>query len=144
MWTRTRRCYEAYTCAGAAVQPLRQTTSVPPRGGYRAGGPWTVEPLCDNQIEDRPVWLARWLDGDQVSGAGLALLPDDVAARLIQQPGVIVAADSIWNCDSVAVARVAIEHFKRGRRDDHWAMQPFYFRPSAAEEVRLAALADHA
>jgi hypothetical protein len=63
---------------------------------------------------------------------------DATAARLQQQPDVRVAPESLWNCDAVAVARVAVEHFGKGRRDDPWKLQPFYFRPSAAEEARLA------
>jgi len=54
----------------------------------------------------------------------------DRAIQMADQP--------IWDCDAGSVANVALKHFENGRRDDLWTLKPLYFRPSAAEEMRMA------
>ena len=49
-----------------------------------------------------------------------------------------IADQGFWDCDAGSVAEVALKHFENGRREDLWTLNPLYFRPSAAEEKRMA------
>jgi tRNA threonylcarbamoyladenosine biosynthesis protein TsaB len=49
-----------------------------------------------------------------------------------------IADQGDWDCDAASVAQVATKHYENGRRDDLWNLEPLYFRPSAAEENRMA------
>jgi tRNA threonylcarbamoyladenosine biosynthesis protein TsaB len=109
-------------------------------GEFRSTGTWRVEQVGENQIVDQEVWLESWADGDLVSGSGLKLVHSNLESVERTACHVLMADQTVWDCDAVSVAKVAIEHYADGRRDDYWKMKPLYFRPSAAEEVRLAKL----
>lgn len=107
-------------------------------GQYRATGDWQVQQICDNQLVDQPAWVESWAAGDLVSGSGLKLVnaimdSDETATR-----GIKIADQAVWDCDADSVAEVALRHYENGRRDDQWTLKPLYFRPSAAEEMRMA------
>jgi tRNA threonylcarbamoyladenosine biosynthesis protein TsaB len=110
-------------------------------GQYRSTGDWQVESIGDNQIVDHQAWVESWAAGDLISGAGLKLvLPkigesgfDNSSNREFQ-----IADQGDWDCDAASVAQVATKHYENGRRDDLWNLEPLYFRPSAAEENRMA------
>ena len=101
---------------------------------------WRVEQIEENQIIGQQDWVDSWTDGDLVSGAGLKLVQSDIQATEKLDRGFRIADQAVWDCDAVAVAKVATAHFDEGRRDDPWQLKPLYFRPSAAEEVRAARL----
>lgn len=114
-------------------------------GQYRATGDWQVEQIGDNQIIDRQAWVETWADGDLVSGSGLKLLSSSdglfnaaVDSSETTGQGFQIADQGVWDCDAGSVAEVALKHFEKGRRDDLWTINPLYFRPSAAEEKRMA------
>ena len=110
-------------------------------GQYRSTGDWQVRPIVDNQIVDQQVWVKSWADGDLISGSGLKLVRSTVGASDVDdssERGFQIADQVDWDCDAASVAQVARKHYENGRRDDLWAMKPLYFRPSAAEENRMA------
>jgi hypothetical protein len=63
-----------------------------------------------------------------VSGPGLhrwaARLPD----------GVQVADSGQWNPQPESLLRLGLARYLSGGRDDVWALEPLYLRPSSAEE----------
>jgi len=107
-------------------------------GQYRSTGDWQVEQICDNQLIDQPAWVESWAAGDLISGSGLKLVSSIVDSDETADRGIQIAEQSVWDCDADSVARVALRHYENGRRDDLWTLKPLYFRPSAAEEVRMA------
>ena len=114
-------------------------------GQYRAKGDWQVEQIGDNQIIDHHAWVETWVDGDLISGSGLKLLRSSDApfnapaeSNAMTGQGYQIADQGVWDCDAASVAEVALKHFENGRRDDLWTLNPLYFRPSAAEEKRMA------
>lgn len=102
-------------------------------GNYRPVSPWKVAPIAPNQILDRETWINEMCSGDIVTGDGLKPILDDIKSK---RPNVQIAAESIWETSATAVGKLAWHQFLDGKRDDLWSIQPLYFRPSAAEEIR--------
>ena len=85
--------------------------------------------------------MESWAEGDLISGSGLKLLPSiDDFSRTSEtaDQSFQIADQGVWDCDAGSVAEVALKHFENGRVDDLWTLKPLYFRPSAAEEMRMA------
>jgi tRNA threonylcarbamoyladenosine biosynthesis protein TsaB len=84
--------------------------------------------LDESRIVAAETWLAELQPGSIVTGPGLARLEDRLPTRVqtvdlaLRQP----AAE--------AVGRLALRHYREGRRDDLWKLAPQYLRASAAEE----------
>lgn len=76
-------------------------------------------------------WLASLLDGDVVTGP----VATKLQARLPQY--VAVVDPNLREPRAGAVARIAAEAYRAGRRDDPWKLTPWYGRLAAAEEKRL-------
>ncbi len=78
----------------------------------------------------RPVaeWLPSLPQGGWVTGPGLR----KVAGRLPK--GVEVLAASEWDPKPEALLALGLSRYRRGERDDVWAVEPLYLRPSSAEE----------
>ena len=73
-------------------------------------------------------------DGEQVTGSGAYSFREDLeSASSNELPDHLVA-----NCDAVGVAFLAQYRLASESFDDILKIEPIYFRPSAAEEVRLA------
>lgn len=96
-----------------------------------------AEGQTHSRIMDRDAFLAQLSDGDIVTGAGLKPVVDSIRAN---HPGVKIASQSCWDSSAADVGRLAWYQFQQGKRSDLWDLQPFYFRPSTAEEVRAANL----
>lgn len=110
-------------------------------GQYRSTGDWQVESIGDNQIVDHQAWVESWAAGDLISGAGLRLVQPKLDASGLDNSskrGFQIADQVDWDCDAESVAQMAKKHYENGRRDDLWNLKPLYFRPSAAEENRMA------
>jgi len=102
-------------------------------GQYISTSPWKIEVVAPNQTLTREAWL----DVNQcefVSGSGLKPMVDQLEAR----PNLTVSAPSTWECSATSVGKLAWQQYQDGRRDDFWKLEPVYFRPSSAEEVRNA------
>jgi tRNA threonylcarbamoyladenosine biosynthesis protein TsaB len=87
-----------------------------------------------NQILYRGQWLRQLRGGDTVTGSGLIPLLNAVQSM----PEITIAPEECWAPTAEFVARLGLEYFRRGQVDDPWTLQPYYFRPSAAEEKHAA------
>jgi len=77
-------------------------------------------------------WSAMLRAGDVVIGPVLGKLKGKL-------PGdVQIAPVASWEPQAETVARLALELYRQGRRDDLWNLVPYYGRLSAAEEKRGA------
>jgi tRNA threonylcarbamoyladenosine biosynthesis protein TsaB len=83
-------------------------------------GPLEIRPLAD--------WLADLGAGVWVSGPGLAVY----SRRL--GPEVQVTEPATWNPGAESLLRLGLGRYRRGERDDPFAVEPLYLRPSAAEQ----------
>jgi tRNA threonylcarbamoyladenosine biosynthesis protein TsaB len=91
-----------------------------------AGGKWqNVRPLAI-------VPLAEWLAGRNpdawASGPGLHAYRSRLPANIP------VADSAAWDPQPESLLHLGLERFRAGERDDLWAVEPLYLRPSAAEE----------
>jgi tRNA threonylcarbamoyladenosine biosynthesis protein TsaB len=85
-------------------------------------------PLAPLAIRPVAEWLDR-LDSDVwVSGPGLHGHEGRISgrARLLEP--------AQWDPRPDSVLRLGLARYERGERDDPWALEPIYLRPSAAEE----------
>jgi tRNA threonylcarbamoyladenosine biosynthesis protein TsaB len=85
-----------------------------------AGSPLTIRPLAE--------WLAGLEPATWVTGSGLHAYRD----RFPADRRVVSPAD--WDPRPESLLRVGLARWGRGERDDLWAAEPLYLRPSAAEE----------
>ncbi len=91
-----------------------------------------VEPVNEMQLFDRDAWIESLSTGTVVSGTGLKPL-----TALSEKSGITVGDQSLWQPDAETVGRIGLAKYNAGVRDDIWALEPVYFRPSYADE-RLA------
>jgi tRNA threonylcarbamoyladenosine biosynthesis protein TsaB len=91
-------------------------------GGWRALNALVVRPFAG--------WLAGRAADAWVSGPGLHRW----AARL--PTGVPPVDAALWNPQAESLLRLGLARYTAGERDDPFALEPLYLRPSAAEEQR--------
>jgi tRNA threonylcarbamoyladenosine biosynthesis protein TsaB len=89
-------------------------------GVWRPAAPLAVRPFA--------AWLADRAPGVSVTGPGLRKW----AARL--PPDVPRLATELWEPLSESMLRLALARWRAGARDDVFAAEPLYLRPSSAEE----------
>lgn len=88
-----------------------------------------IHEITQNQIQDRQAWLSGLLENDWVTGTGLKPILDQIPSGKVNR-----VDPSRWIPTATAVGKLAWKYFQAGRRDDIWKLEPFYFRPSYAEE----------
>ncbi len=97
----------------------------------REDGHW--EPREEIRIVDAASWCAERKPGERVSGPGVEriapLLPDSV----------VLLPEGLRHSAAEAVARVGLRLFREQGAADPLALEPFYLRPSAAEEKQRQA-----
>jgi hypothetical protein len=96
-----------------------------------------LEEAIPNQILNRADWLAGIAAGEIVTGTGLKPIlsaVDEITAK--RQPPMVVAQPIHWESTAAVVGQLGRRQYLAGRRDDRWVLEPFYFRPSYAEENR--------
>jgi tRNA threonylcarbamoyladenosine biosynthesis protein TsaB len=76
-------------------------------------------------------WLASLAEGDVITG------PVVVRLQSRSPSGVIAIDASLREPNAGAVAQLAADTYRAGRRDDPWNLIPWYGRLAAAEEKRL-------
>lgn len=96
------------------------------------GGGLDIRAECDASIVSQDRWLADLQPGDRVTGPALIRL----APRL--PTGIVAVPEGLWQPMAAAVGQVAWQSFQMGQRDDVWKLAPNYYRPSAAEEKKMA------
>ena len=101
---------------------------------FRHRGPWQVEKHVPDAIIDQSQFLSVLNPGDFAAGAGLKPLLDKISAT---ETEVKVTAPETWDLSAASVGQVGSAMYESGHRDDFLKVEPLYFRPSAAEEVRL-------
>jgi tRNA threonylcarbamoyladenosine biosynthesis protein TsaB len=87
---------------------------------FRPLGPLAIQPFAE--------WLGRrdhdaWLSGPALRVPALRA-PDSVR----------VLDAGCWDPQPASVLRLGLARYRAGERDDFWAVEPLYLRPSAAEE----------
>jgi tRNA threonylcarbamoyladenosine biosynthesis protein TsaB len=92
--------------------------------GWRALGTLAVRPFAD--------WLAGRAADAWVSGAGLHRW----AARLPSAVSVVDAA--WWDPQLESLLQLGLTRYMADERDDPFALEPLYLRPSSAEEQHVA------
>ena len=101
---------------------------------FRHLAPWRVEKHVPDQIVDQSQFVARLESGDFAAGAGLKPLIETIAAA---EPEVTITPPKTWELTAASVGQVGAAMYAAGHRDDYLKVEPLYFRPSAAEEIRL-------
>lgn len=103
---------------------------------YVSTDAWQSKSVIESQILSRTDWVDSLKPGEVVSGGGLKPILELIKS---QHPDVMIAPEEYWEFDATGVGKLARHQFKLGQRDDLWAIEPIYFRPSAAEELRAKA-----
>lgn len=98
------------------AQRFRRAT---PDAPLSAEGPLAIEEFAQRFDQPR---VDTW-----VTGPGLRVY----APRLA---GWLTAAEEVWEPRPESLLRLGLTRFLAGERDDVWAMEPLYLRPSSAEE----------
>lgn len=89
----------------------------------------TLEPAAAGiSIERAEDWAGALKPGVFVTGPGL-----DKLESLVPE-GCVMAAAGQRDATAQALWSVGMRHFAAGRRDDYWALEPLYLRPSSAEQ----------
>jgi tRNA threonylcarbamoyladenosine biosynthesis protein TsaB len=99
------------------VQPFRRAGA---GAELMALGPLAIEPVDD--------WLPRLPAGAWVSGPGLRKYEGRLPA------GVSLVEVSRREPLPESLLQLGLARYRRGERDDLWAVEPLYLRPSSAEE----------
>ena len=92
------------------------------------------EPVDELRLLTLAAWWALANDDETLSFAGPILfkIADNRPAT------VHLLDDLLWSPNAIGVSRIAWERLFSGESDDFFALQPYYSRPSAAEEKKLA------
>ncbi len=105
-------------------------------GFYASPKAWELIELGANAILSREDWLNGLSTDQVVTGSGLK----PISERLRQRSDVTVVDEQFWDCSAPSVGKYAFAQYQLGKRDDFWKLEPVYFRPSAAEEVKASNL----
>ena len=101
---------------------------------FRHQGAWQVEKHVSDAIVDRDRFVKGLGSNDYAAGSGLKPLLDTITAT---EPSVEITAPETWELRAASVGQVGSAMYDSGHRDDFLKLEPLYFRPSAAEEMRL-------
>lgn len=102
-------------------------------GGFVFEKAWQIGKVVGQQIVGQQAWIESLHPGDLVSGAGLKPIVETIRST---RPDIAVAPENCWASSAVGVGKLAWQKYQLGQRDDLWTIEPLYFRPSSAEEVR--------
>jgi tRNA threonylcarbamoyladenosine biosynthesis protein TsaB len=92
----------------------------------KVGEGW--QPLAPLAVRPFAEWLSTKEPGAWVTGPGLGKW----AERL--PPGTLIAPQACWEPQPQSLLRLGLARYRSGERDDPFALEPLYLRPSSAEE----------
>ena len=101
---------------------------------FRYLSPWQVKKHVADAVVDQTQFVKEMTSSDYAAGSGLKPLLDTLTAN---EPAVNITAPETWELSAASVGQVGSAMYEAGHRDDFLKVEPLYFRPSAAEEVRL-------
>ena len=101
---------------------------------FRHLGPWQVEKHVPDAIIDQDQFVKGIGSGDFAAGAGLKPLLESLNSAEV---GGEITDPETWELSASSVGQVGSAMYEAGHRDDFLKVEPLYFRPSAAEEIRL-------
>lgn len=96
--------------------------------GFERTTPEILDPICPLSIRPMADWLGQLTPQTWLTGPGLRGHESRLPAG---QP--LVPAPC-WDPQPASLLAIGLARFLRGERDDFWALEPLYLRPSAAEE----------
>jgi tRNA threonylcarbamoyladenosine biosynthesis protein TsaB len=92
----------------------------------RAGGGWAAQaPLAIRPFAE---WMAGRDAGARATGPGLRRWAEKLPT------GMPVVDPALWDPRPESLLALGLARYQAGARDDVWALEPIYLRPSAAEE----------
>ena len=100
---------------------------------FQSLGPWQVKKIAEDRIVSRDEFFRKLSTGDAVSGPGLAPMVEELTSEASL---VNIAAEQSWELTAAAVGVLGAKMYENGHEDDLFAIEPLYFRPSAADEKR--------
>ena len=101
---------------------------------YAVKPDYRTETDTSMSLYSRPEFIEAIQPGDYVTGSGARLFGDAISDKTnLEIPAVEIA-----RCDAAGVATLVHKRIQQGSFDDLHSVKPIYFRPSAAEEVRIA------
>jgi tRNA threonylcarbamoyladenosine biosynthesis protein TsaB len=83
---------------------------------------------CPLTIQSFSTWLAARELPAWITGPGLSKMRERLPADAL-----VVSAEH-WDPRPESLLRIGVARFRAGERDDVWALEPLYLRPSSAEE----------
>ncbi len=95
-------------------------------------------PVTAAQIYDPNQWASELSGEDFVTGPGLKMAAGLIKDAVVKMPTLEVEQEAFRECDVETVAAIGEQKFHNGELASAWDLKPVYFRPSAAEEVRVA------
>jgi tRNA threonylcarbamoyladenosine biosynthesis protein TsaB len=90
----------------------------------KAGDDW--QPLAPLAVRPFADWLSAKEPGAWVTGPGLAKWEERLP------PGVLVVPRECWDPQPQSLLRLGLARYRGGERDDPFAVEPLYLRPSSA------------
>ena len=93
------------------------------------------EVVTDQGLFERQALVDVMMQGDHATGSGAAAFQDLIESRT----GVELPEQQLACCDATGVGMLAHRRLESKDFDELMTAEPIYFRPSAAEEVRMAA-----
>ncbi len=94
----------------------------------------SLETDIEQALFERTDILNQLESGDFVTGSGAFAIQEQIEERIKNK----LPTPSSSECDAIGVAHVSVQKVSSGQFVDPLKIAPIYFRPSAAEEVRLA------
>lgn len=100
---------------------------------FIVGADKSLKSIREMSLLKEPEFVAALNVGDQVTGNGAKIFSASIEAKT----GVELPVKSVASCDANGIARLAKICFDQNDFANIFDIEPIYFRPSAAEEVRI-------
>jgi tRNA threonylcarbamoyladenosine biosynthesis protein TsaB len=112
--------HQLHVLADAQQQKIYVQSWERSNSGWRSTATLTVRPIAE--------WLADLTPGTWVTGPGLRACESQLA------PETPRVSEEKREARPTALLEIGLEHWRTGKADDFWALEPLYLRPSNAEK----------